>query len=131
MRYNKKSPIEPRAVQFKKSNQMLEITQLPGQRPTFILEHEGRGKSNRVVIDPAQVMKEGRFKPDGEKLRKFYNRVDDEVLDEARKQLREQNPPSNEDERGAYYAALALLHTPTEQSELAEVHQKMNGGKTA
>ena len=105
--------------------------QLPGRRPTFVLEHEGRGKSNRVVIDPAQVMKEGNFRPDGEKLRKFYDRVDDEVLDEARKQLQNQDPPSDEGEREAYYATLALLHTPTEQSELEEVRQRMNGGEAA
>ena len=105
--------------------------QLPGRRPTFVLEHEGRGKSNRVVIDPAQVMNEGSFRPDGEKLRKFYDRVDDEVLEDARKQLQNQDPPSDEEEREAYYAALALLHTPTEQSELEEVRQKMDQEEAA
>ena len=131
MRFGTKSPIEPRSVQFEKRDQKLEVMQLPGRRPTFILEHEGRGNSNRVVIDPSQIMKEGRFRPDAQKLRKFYDRVDDEVLEEAREQLRNQDPPSDEKERESYYAALALLHTPTEESELNEVRQKMNGGRAA
>lgn len=131
MKFGTKKSIEPRMVRFEKSNQTLEVMQLPGKRPTFVLEHEGRGKSNRVVIDPAQVIKGNGFRPDGEKLRKFYEKVDDEVLDAAREELRNQDPPSDEKARGTYYAALALLHTPTEQSDLTKVRQKMKGGKAA
>ena len=131
MKFGSKSAIEPQSVQFEVSGQTVEVTHLPGKKPHFVIEHEKEGTWDRVVVDPAQVIIGDSFGPDAKKLHKFFDQLDEEVLETIQKQLQEQSLPENKSEREVYYAALALFHTPASDSELKEIHKKMHKGVVA
>ena len=131
MKFGSKSAIEPRSVQFEVNGQTVEVTQLPGKKPHFVIEHEKEGKWDRVVVDPAQVVIGDSFGSDAKKLHKFFNQLDGEIMETIQKQLQEQSIPEDKSEREVYYAALALFHTPASDTELKEIHKKMHKGAVA
>ena len=125
MQFGPRQPVEPGIVRFEDDDQTLEVTTLPGpgNRPHFVMEYEGQRGSDGIVINPAQVLNRGNFGPDSRKIRRFYEGLDDRFLETVREQLQNQDPPTNEAEQEIYYAALAFLHTPLEESDLKETRR--------